>query len=48
MYQLLFENYEQIFARVARNCILEEAAKFNAADYWLKRTEIGEKMFKRL
>ena len=41
MYQMLFENYEKIFTRVARNCILEEAAKFNANDYWKKRTEIG-------
>ena len=45
---MLFENYEKIFTRVARNCILEEAAKFNANDYWLKRSQIGEQMFKRL
>ena len=34
MYQLLFNDYEQIFARVARNSVLSTAGEYIATDYW--------------
>ena len=37
-------NYEQIFVRVAREIILQDAGSYEAPDYWVKRTEIGDKM----
>jgi len=44
MYQLLFTEYEQIFARVARNSVLSTAGEYVATDYWKQRTAIGNKM----
>ena len=48
MYQMLFTEYEQIFARVARNSVLSTAGEYVATDYWKQRTEIGNKMFANL
>jgi hypothetical protein len=48
MYQMLFTEYEQIFARVARNSVLSTAGEYVATDYWKQRTEIGNRMFANL
>jgi len=48
MYQLLFNDYEQIFARVARNSVLSTAGEYIATDYWKQRSVIGNKMFTNL
>jgi len=45
---MLYTDYEKIFARVARNSVLSTAGEYNAPDYWLKRTEIGDAMLANL
>jgi len=37
-------NYEVIFIRIAREIILQEAGSYEAQDYWVKRTQIGDNM----
>ena len=48
MYQMLYTDYEKIFARVARNSILSTAGAYIATDYWKIRTKIGESMMTNL
>jgi len=44
MYLLCQQDYEMVFARIARNAILEEAGNYLASAYWLNRTAVGDKM----
>lgn len=36
--------YEEIFARIARNAVLEAASDYNAPSYWSERSAIGKSM----
>eukprot|EP00405_Crypthecodinium_cohnii_P016718 CAMPEP_0206449498 /NCGR_PEP_ID=MMETSP0324_2-20121206/18124_1 /ASSEMBLY_ACC=CAM_ASM_000836 /TAXON_ID=2866 /ORGANISM="Crypthecodinium cohnii, Strain Seligo" /LENGTH=396 /DNA_ID=CAMNT_0053918885 /DNA_START=146 /DNA_END=1336 /DNA_ORIENTATION=- len=44
LYKLAASNYEQLFAKVARDVLLKSAAHYNAPQYWTERTKIGEEM----
>ena len=44
MYLICQNDYESIFARIARNAVLQAAGDFEASAYWLKRTKIGDTM----
>ena len=46
---LLFQNdYEKVFAKLARNAVLQAASDFEASAYWLNRSHVGEKMKQEL
>ena len=42
LYKLTNIKYEETYLRQAKKIILEEASKYTAPDYWLKRGEIGQ------
>jgi hypothetical protein len=44
MYLMCQQDYEKIYARIARNAVLQAAGNFEASAYWLKRSEVGDKM----
>jgi hypothetical protein len=44
MYLICQNDYEKIFARIARNAVLQAAGDFEASAYWLNRTKIGDTM----
>ena len=48
MYQLLQNDYEAIFTRIARNSVLQIAGGYIAPDYWKKRSQIGMNMTEAL
>mmetsp|Transcript_2155 Transcript_2155/g.5420 ORF Transcript_2155/g.5420 Transcript_2155/m.5420 type:complete len:303 (+) Transcript_2155:2181-3089(+) len=48
LYSLTNVNYEQTFVRIARDVILQEAGNHAAPQYWLHRSEIGERMLEVL
>lgn len=41
LYRDLRQTYEQTFRRIARELVLKTAGNYNAEDYWLRRTDIG-------
>lgn len=45
---MLYNDYEKIFARVARNSVLSTAGEYKAAGYWHNRAEVGNTMFSNL
>lgn len=48
MYRMLQNDFESIFARIARNSVLQVAGDYNAPDYWLIRNAIGDSMTEQL
>jgi hypothetical protein len=44
MYRLLQNDYESVFAKIARNSVLHIAGDYTAPDYWKQRSNIGEKI----
>ena len=48
MYQLLSHDYEKIYARIAKNSVLNTACTFNSTDYWNYRSAISDKMHEDL
>lgn len=48
MYKLLSDDYEKIFARVAKNTVLNTACQYIATDYWRLRSQISDKMHEDL
>lgn len=41
LYEAYTDKYESNFIRIARGAIIEEAAKYNSAEYWTNRKAIG-------
>jgi hypothetical protein len=37
-------DFDKIFARIARNAVLEVAGKYKAPSYWQNRTQVGSDM----
>lgn len=48
MYLQCQQDYESIYARIARNAVLQAAGEFNASQYWSDRTGVGIEMEKLL
>jgi len=48
MYRMLQNDYEGIYARIARNSALHISGDYNAPDYWLQRGAIGGNMTRQL
>lgn len=48
MYLLCQNDYEKIYARIARNAVLQAAGDFEASAYWLNRSFVGDTMKKSL
>ena len=46
LYESYTDKYESNFIRIARGAIIEEAAKYNSAEYWTNRRAIGAAMRK--
>jgi hypothetical protein len=44
LYRMCQEDYDAIFTKLARNAVLEIASNWNASNYWLNRTTIGNAM----
>ena len=44
MYLMCQQDYEKIYARIARNAVLQAAGDFEASAYWLNRTFVGDTM----
>jgi hypothetical protein len=44
MYRMCQEEYDAIYTKIARNAVLQVAGDWNASDYWLNRTVIGQNM----
>ena len=42
MYLMCQLDYEKIYARIARNAVLQAAGEFEASAYWLNRTFVGD------
>ena len=41
LYRYFQEDYEQFFSRIARNSVLSVASDYNATQYWVDRTQLG-------
>jgi hypothetical protein len=48
MYLMCQQDYEKIYARIARNAVLQAAGDFEASAYWLNRSFVGDTMKKSL
>ena len=48
MYKELYTDYEKIFTRIARNSVLMITGDYKANAYWMKRSEVGDKMKEKL
>lgn len=48
MYLMCQQDYEKIYARIARNAVLQAAGDFEASSYWLNRSFVGDTMKKSL
>lgn len=44
MYLMCQLDYEKIYARIARNAVLQAAGDFEASSYWLNRSYVGDQM----
>jgi hypothetical protein len=44
MYRMCQEDCDAIFSKLARNAVLEIASNWNASNYWVNRTTIGNAM----
>ena len=48
MYRMCQNDYESIYAKLARNAVLQIAGDFEAPAYWLNRTQVGDAMKQNL
>ena len=44
LYLKFLQDYEKIYAKIARNAVPQAAGDFNASAYWLNRTIVGDEM----
>ena len=48
LYRYFESDYSRKITRLARKAILKVSADYKAFDYWLKRSEIGEAMLRKV
>jgi hypothetical protein len=48
LYRLVAQDYEDLYIRLARDIILQQAGEYPAPMYWQNRTFVGEEMMSRL